>query len=164
MLFFTPEGQGPFEFKFEQLNKLDSDKDKDTHELTSHKKRSRKVPKYKAKESNLKYLLETGKPLRAHPDLQDFIINAKNLNLLEDDVADMITSGDLKNKGYQKMLKWFKNAKSINAYTFKHMQEAFWPESPIKSFEELVKITTTLTMETDEQGNPLEKKVCRGLR
>lgn len=150
---FTPKGAGPFEVDFKQINKAQ----KGAPDLTSHKelKRIRKVPKYKAEQSNLKYFIKKGKSIRIHPDLQSFIIEASNLNMLEQDVANMIKDASIT---YQKLMKWFKETPNINNYTFKHMQQSFWPDSPITNFEALMKVTSTITFDLDDKGNFKEVK------
>lgn len=150
---FTPKGAGPFEVDFKQINRAQ----KGATDLTSHKelKRIRKVPKYKAEQSNLKYLIKKGKSIRIHPDLQTFIIEASNLNMLEQDVANMIKDATIT---YQKLMKWFKETSNINNYTFKHMQQSFWPDSPITDFETLMKVTSGITFDLDDKGNFKEVK------
>ena len=105
--------------------------------------------------TNLKYFKRKGKKIRLHPDVQTFVINAKDLNKLDEWVAIRIKDGSLR---YRNFMKWFKETPNINEYTFKNMREAFWPNSPIHTFEELSKIALSLTYEIDSKGNFKEVK------
>ena len=105
--------------------------------------------------TNLKYFKKKGKKLRVHEDLQAFVINAKDLDKLDEWVSTRIKNGTL---SYRKLMKWFKEAPNINEYTFKHMREAFWPNSPILTFEELSRIALGLTFDIDKDGNFVEVK------
>ena len=105
--------------------------------------------------TNLKYFKRKGKKIRLHPDVQTFVINAKDLNKVDEWVAIRIKDGSL---NYRNFMKWFKETPNINEYTFKNMREAFWPNSPIHTFEELSKIALSLTYEIDSKGNFKEVK------
>lgn len=146
----TPSGAGPYRVGF---------KDKVAKSSMANKsaKGSRGVSKKSAKGTNLEYLTEKGKKLRIDPEAKAFIENSR-LELLEDDVAAMITSGDLRHKAYQKLMKWFKTTDGMNEYTFQQFKKAFWADSKVDSFKQLVEITTGLTFDLDDKGNWHEVK------
>lgn len=121
-------------------------------------KKTRIVSKKANRDTPLRYLFTKGKKARIDPRVQDFMLSMKDSDLdkLDDDLALMITSGDLKSRAYQKMIEWFKDTNYINEYTFNKFHKYFWPDSPITSFKQLMEIALDITMDVDERGNPHE--------
>lgn len=148
----SPKGSKPYDVPFVRTNKMDEKEDVDTHVKERVNQLKRNPDKDLIETTNLKYFKRKGKKLRLDPDLQTFIIEATNLDQMEEWLSSRIKDGTLRKR---KLMKWFKETPNINEYTFKHLREAFWPNSTILTFEDLQKASITLTMEIDEKGNPV---------
>lgn len=146
----SPKGKKPYNVPFVRTNKLDEKGNVDTGIVDKKRKLNRVPPKELIESTNLKYFKKPGKKLRMDPDLQTFVIETTKLDQMEEWVATRIKDGSLTK---QKLMRWFKEASNINEYTFKHLREAFWPNSTILTFEDLQKASITLTMEVDKDGN-----------
>lgn len=126
-------------------------------EVDKELKKTRFLSKTDAKGTNLEYLVKEKGKSRVDSRVQDFWLDA-NLKLLEDDLAIMLTSGELRSKAYQKMISWFKDTKYMNDYTFRMFKKHFWADSPIKGFKELIEVTLGITTELDGNGEYKEVK------
>lgn len=151
----SPKGKKPYNVPFVRTNKLDEKGAVDTKIVDKKGKLNRVPPKELIERTNLKYFKKPGKKLRMDPDLQTFVIETTKLDQMEEWIATRIKDGSLTKR---KLMRWFKETPNINEYTFKHLREAFWPNSPILTFEELSKIALSLTYDIDSKGNFKEVK------
>lgn len=100
-------------------------------------KRSRYVPNYKARESNLKYYIETGKRIQLDPAIQDFIIaTTGHEDEVSHELMSAILDGTLTRQSFEK---WFRkvNLKQINDFTFNLINKYIYKNEYITSMQAL---------------------------
>ena len=144
---FTPSGAGPYSVGFARTNKLDEGKEKPIDLKLGGKKvpLKRNPNKDLIESTNLKYFKKKGKKLRLDPDLQGFIIEANNLDMLDEWVSKSIKNGSLTK---QKLMKWFKNGKKIETTTdMKQVIEQALVYVPKAEREEAVKKSCARTFQ-----------------
>lgn len=96
------------------------------------------VSNKEASESNLKYFITKNKPIQMDPDLQNFV-KSVNKDRIDPRVWDMIGGKDAGTLTKQKLLTYFRDAESIDRYTFSMIAKHIFKNDTIKSFDQLNK-------------------------
>lgn len=91
-----------------------------------------------AKGTNLEYFIKKGRPIQMSKSTQEFVIKA-DPNRLAPELWYMIGGNEAGTLTQTKVMDYFRNADSINKYTFNLINQCYFQNEDIKSFEQMEK-------------------------
>lgn len=91
-----------------------------------------------AEGTNLEYFIKKGRPIQMGKDTQQFVLKADKYRLAPE-LWDMIGGDNAGTLTRTKVMDYFRNANNINKYTFNLINECYFQNEDIKSFEKMEK-------------------------
>nr|DAH95321.1 MAG TPA: hypothetical protein [Caudoviricetes sp.] len=91
-----------------------------------------------AEGTNLEHFIKKGRPIQMSKSTQEFVIKA-DPNRLAPELWDMIGGNEAGTLTQTKVMDYFRNADSINKYTFNLINQCYFQNEDIKSFEQMEK-------------------------